>query len=57
MNNNNDMDNALFALINEVDAKGGSRAIKSKQYSIDRLREEGYSDERIEALLGITLRD
>jgi len=49
-------DALLLKLIDDVDAKGGSRLLKAKQYSIDLLREKGYSDERIEALLNVKLR-
>ena len=37
-------DSALLKLVDELDARGGARLRKAKQYSIDKLRNEGYSD-------------
>lgn len=54
-NKPNSSDDALLALVDEVDRRGGSRLRDAKKYSIETLRKQGYSDEQIEKLLNVTL--
>ena len=58
MNKSEENADLMFTkLVDDVDENGGSRLLKAKQYSIDYLRKEGCSDEQIEALLNVKLRD
>jgi len=51
----NNADETLTQLVESVDAYGGKRVLDAKQYSLQQLKKQGYSNAQIETLINVKL--